>query len=99
METAVPVGAVHETFTSPPGGTLLGLGAKSPGDPFIVQPVAPTAVPPEFTSDMTHVPVLELHTTLFTVTCAGGPTGTGELVELVDWLVKVPLDSLEVEGE
>ena len=71
MEAAFPVEGAHETFTSPPGGTVL--GAKSPGDPFMVQPVAPTAVPPEFTSDMTHVAVSELHTILLRVTCAGGP--------------------------
>jgi hypothetical protein len=54
MERAFPFEGEHETFTRAWGGMLLGLGAKTPGDPFRVQPVAPTAVPPEFTSDMTH---------------------------------------------
>jgi len=45
----------HETFTKPPAGTLLVFGARTPGDPFMMQPVAST-VPPEFTSEMTHVP-------------------------------------------
>lgn len=99
METPFPVEAAHETFTSPPGGTLLGLGEKSPADPFMVQPVAPAAVPPEFTSDITHSPVFEVHTTLLTVTCAGGPTGICELVELEDWLVPVLLDTTPGVGE
>ncbi len=55
MDTAVPEEGAHVTFTRPPDGMLLGLGAKTPGDPFMVQPVAWT-VPPEFTNETTHVP-------------------------------------------
>ena len=55
IERAAPDEGAHDTFTNPPAGTLLGLGARTPGDPFIVQPVA-SVVPPEFTNEMTHVP-------------------------------------------
>jgi len=66
---AVPFGGAHETFTIPPGGMLL--GTKTPVTPFRVQPVAPTAVPPEFTNVMTHVPASEVHVTKLRVICAG----------------------------
>ena len=70
MEREVPVEDAHETFTKPPGGMLPGLGSRTPGDPFRMQPVA-TAAPPEFTNDMSHAPLLEIHDTKLTVTCAG----------------------------
>jgi len=68
---APPVEGAHETFTKPPGGTLPGPGVKTPGNPFRVQPVAPIAVPPEFTSVMVHVPLLAIHATKLAVTFAG----------------------------
>jgi hypothetical protein len=49
---------------------LLGAGAKTPGCPFRVQPVATTAALPAFTSVMTHFPSLALHVTVFPVTWA-----------------------------
>ena len=62
IDVAFPFEGEHETFTSPPGGTLLDLGEKTPGNPLMVQPVAST-LPPEFASDTTHVPVSELQAT------------------------------------
>lgn len=55
IDKAFPDEGEHETFTKPPAGTLLAFGERTPGESFSVQPVAST-VPPEFTSETTHVP-------------------------------------------
>jgi len=55
IDKELPDEGAHETFTKPPAGTLLGFGVRTPGDPFMVQPVAST-VPPEFTNETTQVP-------------------------------------------
>ena len=55
MDTLFPVEGAHETFTRPPDGRVLGLGEKTPEDPFMVQLVA-WVVPPEFTNEITHSP-------------------------------------------
>lgn len=68
---APPAEGAHETFTMPPGGTLLGPDARELDTPPRVQPVAATAVPPEFINVMMHVPLSEEHATKLTVTCAG----------------------------
>jgi hypothetical protein len=55
MVREFPEEGAHETFTKPPAGTLLCFGVRTPGSPFMVQPVAST-LPPEFTNEITHVP-------------------------------------------
>lgn len=70
MAREFPDAGEHDTFTRAPAGMLLCFGERTPGAPFMVHPVAST-VPPELTSETTHVPALELHDTLLTATSAG----------------------------
>ena len=55
---------------------------------MIVQPVASTAVPPEFASVTTHLPVLVVHAVPVTETWAGPPTSE-VLEEVEDWMLWV----------
>jgi hypothetical protein len=82
---APPAEGAHETFTLPPGGTLLDGGAKTPGCPFRVQLVASTDVPPALTSVMMHVPWLALQFTTPVVTCAV----VAVILYVVDWVLWV----------